>query len=144
MSREYKSLDEIRYWITRLLDEPMLGWAMDAKCLAKTLGFSGETRMKSMLWGSQKNRLTIGAQQRCSDKLDSILAGALVPRYHKIDGRWCGMAIVADDPKPLPVVPPIFGRVQITHTGVKLRLGNPAFEAPVSRIPTFKRLMGRN
>lgn len=136
-------LVEIRYWVSRLMDDPMLGWAMDKTCLARTLGFRGHVSMTSLLWAKLRARGVAPKQQRhISDQLRLMLAGKIIARYHKVDGDWMGMAVVADKPEPLNAPPPVFGTVRVGRNGVKLTV-QPRQEPQVERaLPSVQQLLG--
>jgi hypothetical protein len=128
------SCDEIRWWITELLDHH--GWPNMA--LARTLGLKYPTNLR----GHASGRVWLWPtrQMRFSRVLKRIISGELVCRrlkyYKTAFPGWSGVAVIADHPVPLKMRP----KMQFDlKTG---RLSQVSvFERPAAKLPSFKTLL---
>jgi hypothetical protein len=136
------TLDEISYWLRRLIEEPQLGWSRDLKLLAHLLGFSFTFAIKNRAYG--KVRMSPNEQKKVGDALKDIIEGRITCERRMRGGQIKGEAVLTPHPRPLYNPPGPSGFVQVTRKGVKLTLRPPKFEAPVPKMPSIGELLGKS
>lgn len=133
---------EIIQWCKRLMDEPKYGWWFDSMCLAKTLGFVGQSQLRRYVFGGKP--LPLSLQKRVSRQLRRILIGELVMIPSMKRGKQCGVAQLTASPKPLiENKPKALGFMSIGRKGLKLNMIPAAQPSDAPRMPTFAEVLER-
>jgi hypothetical protein len=135
------TLDEISYWLKRLIEEESLGWSKDLKLLAQILGLSFTFAIKNRAYG--KVRMSAPEQKRVAEALKDVIEGKIICVRRLRCGQIRGELVLESDPRPISERAGPKGFVQVTRKGVKLTLRPQKFEAPVSKMPSFGELLGK-
>ena len=133
------SLDEIAYWLKRLIEEPALGWSRDLKPLAHLLGFQFTYAIRNRAYG--KVRMTKPEQKRVAEALADIIDGRIVCDRRLRAGRIRGEPHFCEHPVPLHRPQMRTGYISVTRKGVKLSLQAPKTPVFVPKMPSFKEIL---
>jgi len=136
------SLEQISYWLKRLIEEPQLGWSRDLSVLAQLMGLKFTFAVKNRAYG--KVRMGIPEQKRVASVLKDIIDGRLICERKMRAGRIKGMAILCDRPIPINERNVSTAFVSIGRHGVKLTLKAPKMAVPAPKMPSFSEILGRS
>jgi len=127
------SVEEIKWWLTQLLD--VHGWG--SHCLRRTLGLSDKGSCNIVRHKADgRSWIYLTEQIRMSHQLRRIISGELVQQRLRRNGSgWIARAVIADHPQPLRA--PLHWSFDFRRGTVAMKASEP----PQPMLPNFRTML---